>query len=306
MQLFFEGTDIYKKVSVNTCIYDSYGEQQADTLRIVFNDGNALWDSWSPLKGNRVSVVLGACDTGEMYITSVRPENGKMCIRASSVPQNHNAKSSKSWQNVRFKQLCEEIAARHNISCKFYGVTDQVYEYVNQQNKEDFVFMSERCILEGCAFLIYDKDMIVYDEQSIESAGADVTLKIRNNDHFEYKDVSKDIYSACVLKNGKLSGRYTVTGIPEKILTKVININMSGQAEADRYAKNMLRYANKKMSSGVIDYDKFMGAYAAGSVVNLETAGVDSWNVPVFLTHVRHDMVRARTKLYFRKILEGY
>lgn len=306
MQLFFEGTDIYKKVSVNTCIYDSYGEQQADTLRIVFNDGNALWDSWSPQKGNRVSVVLGACDTGEMYITSVRPENGKMCIRASSVPQNHNAKSSKSWQNVRFKQLCEEIADRHNISCKFYGVTDQVYEYVNQQDKEDFVFISECCILEGCAFLIYDENMIVYDEQSIESAGADMTLKITNNVHFEYKDVSKDIYNACVLKNGKLSGRYTVPGMSEKILTKVININMSGQAEADRYAKNMLRYENKKMASGVIDYDKFLGAYAAGSVVNLETAGLDSWNVPVFLTHVRHDMVRARTKLYFRKILEGY
>lgn len=241
-----------------------------------------------------------------MHITSVRPENGKMCIRASSVPQNHNAKSSKSWQNICFKQLCEEIAGRHNISCKFYGVTDQVYEYVNQQNKEDFVFISERCILEGCAFLIYDKKMIVYDEHGIESAGADVTLKIRDNDQFEYRDVSQDIYSACVLKNGKLSGRYTVPGMPEKILTKVININMSGQAEADRYAKNILRYENKKMSSGVIDYDKFLGAYAAGSVVNLETAGVDSWNVPVFLTHVRHDMVRARTKLYFRKILEGY
>lgn len=81
---------------------------------------------------------------------------------------------------------------------------------------------------------------------------------------------------------------------------------MSSQGEADRYAKNMLRYENKKMSSGVVDYDKFLGAYAAGSVVNLETEGVSSWNVPVFLTHVRHDMVRARTKLFFRKTLEGY
>ncbi len=112
--------------------------------------------------------------------------------------------------------------------------------------------------------------------------------------------------STCILKNGKLSGRYTATGTPEKILTKVININMSSQGEADRYAKNMLRYENKKMSSGVIGYDRFLGAYAAGSVVNLETTGESSWNVPVFLTHVRQDLVRARTKLFFRKILEGY
>lgn len=306
MQLFFEGIDIYNKVSVNTCIYDSYGEQQSDTLRIVFNDGNDLWDSWKPQKGNKISVILGACDTGEMYITSVRPENGKICIRASSVPQNHNDKKCKSWQNVHFKQLCEEIADRHSISCKFYGVTDQVYEYINQQNKEDFVFLSERCILEGCSFLVYNKKIIVYSEQSIESAGADVTLKVANNKRFEYKDESNGIYSSCILKNGKLSGRYTVTGMPEKVLTKGINVNMSSQAEADRYAKNILRYENKKMSSGMIDYDSFLGGYAAGSVVNLQTEGVGSWNVPVFLTHVRHDMVRAKTRLFFRKTLEGY
>ena len=306
MQLFFEGTDIYQNVSVNTCIYDSYGEQRSDTLRIVFNDGNALWDSWKPLKGNTISIILGACDTGEMYITSVSPENGKMCIRASSVPQDHNDKGNKSWQNVHFKQLCEEIAGRHFLFSEFYGVEDQVYEYVHQQNKEDFVFLSERCILEGCSFLVYNKKMIVYNERNIESSGSNVTLKIQNDKHFEYKDESNDIYSSCVLKNGKLAGKYRVTGIPEKVLTKVINVNMSSQAEADRYAQNMLRYVNKKMSSGVIEFDRFLGAYAAGSVVNLETAGVSSWNVPVFLTHVRHDMVRARTKIFFRKILEGY
>lgn len=58
--------------------------------------------------------------------------------------------------------------------------------------------------------------MIIYSEQSIESAGADVTLRIRNDNHFEYKDESDDIYSTCILKNGKLSGRYTAEGAPEK------------------------------------------------------------------------------------------
>ena len=306
MQLFYEGIDIYSKISLNTCIYDSYGEQQSDTLRVVFNDGNDLWDSWKPLKGDKIAVTLGACDTGEMYITSVRPENGKICLRASSVPQNHNNKCNKSWQNIRFKQLCEEISARHTLVCDFYCVEDQVYEYVNQQDKEDFIFLSERCVLEGCSFLVYNKKMIVYSELSIESTEADITLEIKNDMHFEYKDESNDVYSTCIVKNGKFTGKYSVSGVPEKVLTKVINVNMSGQAEADRYARNLLRCENKKMSSGIIDYDYFLGGYAAGSVINLDTPGVNSWNVPVFLTHVRHDMVKARTKLFFRKILEGY
>ena len=291
MKLFYEGTDIYNKISLNTCIYNSYGEQQSDTLRVVFNDGNDLWDRWKPQRGDRIAAILGTCDTGEMCITSVRPENGKICLRASSVPQNHNNKCNKSWQNIRFKQLCEEISVRHGLVCDFYGVQDQVYE---------------RCILEGCSFLVYNKKMIVYSESFIESTEADITLKIKNDKHFEYKDESNDVYSVCIVKNGRLTGKYSVSSVPEKVLTKVINVNMSSQAEADRYAKNLLRYENKRMSSGTIDYDRFLGGYAAGSVINLDTPGVSSWNVPVFLTHVRHDMVKARTKLFFRKILEGY
>lgn len=306
MQIFYEGMDIYRKVSLNTCIYDSYGEQQPDTLRIVFNDGNDMWDGWQPKKGDRIEAVLGACDTGEMYVTSVRPENGKMCLRASSVPEDHNDKGNKSWQNVHFKQLCEEIAARHSLSCQFYDVEDQTYEYVNQQNKEDFIFLAERCVLEGCAFLIYDRKMNVYSEQGLEAAGTDDVLKLKADMAFEYRDESNDAYSSCIVKNGKLTGTYGTAGTPDKILTKVLNVSMASQAEADRYARNMLRFENKKMSMGTIASDYFLDKYAACSVLNLVTPGVSSWNVPVFLTHVRHDMVRAKTKLFFRKTLEGY
>lgn len=306
MKILYEGTDIYKKVSVNTCIYDSYAEQQSDTLRIVFNDGNDLWDGWKPKKGDRIDVVLGACDTGEMYINSVRPENGKMCIRASSVPQNHNDKSNKSWQNVHFKQICNEIAQRHMLTCKFFDVEDQVYGYVNQQNKEDFIFLSERCALEGCAFIVYNKQLIVYSEKGIEAGNSGDSFKLKSDMKFEYKDESEDAYAECIVKNGKLIGSYKSQSMTEKVLTKVIDIYISSQAEADRYARNLLRFENKNMSLGVVYSDKFIGGYSAGSVINLVTPGASSWNVPVFMTHVRHDMVRATTKLFFRKTLEGY
>lgn len=304
MKLIYQGVDIYNQVSINQCIYDSYGEQRPDALRIVFNDGNNVWDGWAPNKGDEIKVILGACNTGKMYVTEVKPQNGKMTLRATSVPQGHNDKYSKSWENIRFKQLCEDIAIRHNLLCEFYGVEDQIYKYVTQQNKEDFIFLEERCVLEGCSFLVYDGKLIVYSEMKMETANAGGNLQIPNTAKFEYEDKSRDFYGMCNLKNGELIGTYSIgTG---KVLTKVVNLMITSQAEANRFAKNILRFENKKMTAATCKSDYFLSGYAAGSLINIKTPGVQSWNGNVFCTHVRHDLVKAKTKLFFRKPLEGY
>ena len=46
--------------------------------------------------------------------------------------------------------------------------------------------------------------------------------------------------------------------------------------------------------------------YAAGSVVTLATEGVKSWDGTAFISRIRHDYVKTRSKLYLRKPLEGY
>lgn len=306
MELIYKGVDIYDSVSVNKCIYDSYGEQQSDTLRITFNDGNDKWDKWAPQKGDKISASLGDCKTGEMYVINVQPRNGQMLLYASSVPERHNDKSNKSWQNVHFMQLCEEIAKRHNLLCEFHGVQDQVYAYVRQQNRKDFIFLEERCVLEGCAFLVYDKKLVVYSEAALEGFSTNNKLIIPNNVKFEYRDESPNVYSKCILKNGAMTGTYQIENTTEKTLIKVMNLKISSQAEADRYAKNLLRFENKKMTLGSCDSNTFLGGYAAGTIVELQTAGVSSWDGPVIMSHVRHDFVKAKTKLYFRKILGGY
>ena len=81
---------------------------------------------------------------------------------------------------------------------------------------------------------------------------------------------------------------------------------MTSQDEANRYAKNILRQANKKMASGVCESGTFLPGYAAGSVVNMQTNGAKSWNGNVFITYVLHDLVKCKTTFRFRKPLEGY
>lgn len=306
MKLFYEGVDIYNNISVSKCIYDSYGEQHSDTLTILFNDTRDTWDAWKPKKGDKIRASLSYCDTGEMHVVSVKPENGLMCLRANSIPENFNDKKNKSWEMVTFKQICSEIAERHGLSCEFYGVDNYTYEYVNQQNHEDFLFLEERCVLEGCAFLVYDNRMIIYSEKYLESSPSKDELVITNDVKFDYVDDSKEAYGTCIVKNGAVTGMYSVDGATDKVLEKVLSFMISSSAEAERFARNLLRFENKKMTRGVCYSDLYLPGYAAGTLVKLTTAGVNSWNGPVIMTHVRQDMLNAKTKLFFRKPLGGY
>ena len=67
---------------------------------------------------------------------------------------------------------------------------------------------------------------------------------------------------------------------------------------------NLLRFENKQMTTATCDSDIFLPEYAAGSAIEINTEGVASWNGKVFCTHVRHDLMKARSKLYFRKLFQ--
>lgn len=162
MKILYEGVDIYPDVSVHRCYHDMYAEKQSDELLLKLNDTRELWDSWNPKKGDTIAIEDGAAKTGKMFVESVVPESGIITLRAYSVPQSAKDKRSKSWEKVKFLQLAQEIAGRHGLTLEIYGITDQTYDYVEQNNLADFAFFQNRCTLEGAAFLVYDGKLVVY------------------------------------------------------------------------------------------------------------------------------------------------
>ena len=132
MKILYEGVDIYPDVSVHRCYHDMYAEKQSDELLLKLNDTRELWDSWNPKKGDTIAIEDGAAKTGKMFVESVVPESGIITLRAYSVPQSAKDKRSKSWEKVKFLQLAQEIAGRHSLTLETYGITDQTYDYVEQ------------------------------------------------------------------------------------------------------------------------------------------------------------------------------
>lgn len=306
MNLYYNGTDIYSDVSVNYCVHEMFAEKQADTLVIRFNDPKGIWSKWNPADGDVIRFKEGAGDTGKMFVHSMKPENGLFTIRAMSMPKSGKTKKSKSWEGVRFLQLGNEIARNHGLTFQNYGCADQVYPYLRQENETDFALFSRLCMLEGCQMLIYDGKLLAYNEQYIESQTPAGSLEVDENGNFTYQDNRAACYGSCEVSSGSYFGKFKA---PNATSTTVLRpdkpIRVTSNAEAARFAKGLLRNANKYGHTGQFSKSLLTG-YAAASLLQLKTKKASAWDGTVFVYKVRHDFVGNKSTLYFREPLEGY
>lgn len=306
MKLYYNGTDIYNDVSVNYCVHEMYAEKQADTLVLRFNDAKGVWSKWEPAPGDTIRLTEGASDTGKMYLHSMKPENGLFTIRAMSMPRSGATKKSKSWEGVHYLQLAHEFAGNHGLTFQNYGCKDQVYPYMRQENETDFAMFSRLSMLEGNQMLIYDGKLLAYNEQYIEGQTPAATLTVGEDGVFTYQDNRAAGYGSCEVSSGSYSGKFKA---PSSVSTAILRperaILVNSNAEAARFAKGLLRNANKYGLVGQFSKELLTG-YAAASLLNLKTEKASAWDGTVFVYKVRHDFVGNKSTIYFRQPLEGY
>lgn len=305
MNLYYNGVDIYGDVSVNYCVHEMFAEKQADSLVLRFNDTKGVWSKWNPAEGDAIHFKEGASDTGKMFIHSMKPENGLYTIRALSMPVTGKTKKSKSWEGVRFLQIANEIAGAHGLTFENYGCTDQVYPYLSQENETDFALFSRLCTLEGCQMLIYDGKLLAYNEAYIEAQAVAGSLEVDENGNFTYHDNRATCYGSCEVNSGSFSGSFKAPGATSPAVLRPDNIRATSNGEAARFAKGLLRNANKYGHTGQFSKSLLTG-YAAASLLTLKTTKASAWDGPVFVYKVRHDFVGNKSTLYFRDLLEGY
>lgn len=305
MNLYYNGVDIYGDVSVNYCVHEMFAEKQADSLVLRFNDTKGVWSKWNPAEGDAIRFKEGASDTGKMFIHSMKPENGLYTIRALSMPVTGKTKKSKSWEGVRFLQIANEIAGAHGLTFENYGCTDQVYPYLSQENETDFALFSRLCTLEGCQMLIYDGKLLAYNEAYIEAQAVAGSLEVDENGNFTYHDNRATCYGSCEVNSGSFSGSFKAPVATSSAVLRPDNIRATSNGEAARFAKGLLRNANKYGHTGQFSKSLLTG-YAAASLLTLKTTKASAWDGPVFVYKVRHDFVGNKSTLYFRDLLEGY
>ena len=305
IEIIYKGVDITESVSINRVWHDMYAGGRSDTLFLRVNDTERVWDVWSPQVGDEIAVKYGSIGTGTMFISSAIPKNGVYEIEAQSAPPSGFESHSKAWQSVRLLQLGKEIAEQNGLTFASYGVDDVLYSYILQDGEGDFAFLNRRASLEGCAVIIYDKKLILYDERYMEAQKPSESIEVTIDGDYKYIDNRAEIYGSCVVQSGIYSGEFSAENGSGRIYRPQGFGMVGSNIEAARFAKNLLRAKNKNTYGGYV-YSRILPEYAAASMVELINARAPSWDGAVFLEHIRNDYGKGQSKLFFRRPLEGY
>lgn len=307
MKVLINDVDIMDSISVTDCIYEMHAEGQADTLTLKFADTKKQWVGWKPKqdekgkRGDLVKVTDGVINTGQMYIESLKPENGAYVLTAYSVPKKAFDKKSRSFEKLPLSQIAKKIAGEYGLELATYGLRDQIHPYVKQNAKSDLAFLNERCRLAGAAFLVFDGKLCLYDERTMENRDAVKTLTISPTAEAVFTDDSHEAYTSAQVTNsdhtGTASDPHVQTGktyllsLPEKV---------SSLADMNRLSQTVLRGINKKKKRGEI-FLSTQRELAAGSVINLIANG---WAGKAFIYRCRHDLKAHKTRFWVREPLD--
>lgn len=202
MKLFINGVDISKDedVRITECLLDDYGDGFSNTLQVKCADPESLWSSWGLKCGDTIAVEGNdGFASGAMTIAKIIRANQSIRIIARSAGLNKNTTRYKKWESVRFNEIGNEIAGRLGLSFENYGVTDNFYEELIQNNESDPAFFSRLCLFESAGMLIYDGKLVAYDKASMEKEAV-AELEFSVDGIYEITDSIADEYSSCTLK----------------------------------------------------------------------------------------------------------
>ena len=300
----YNGVDITESVAIRRCYHDMYAGGQSDTMHLRLNDAGNLWDFWAPQNGDEIRIDYGSISTGTMFVAKVSPQNGSFDIVAQSAPQSCFNPQDKAWQQVRLLQLGAEIAKRHGLTFVSYGVEDRLYPYISQSNKGDLRFLAHRAKLEGCDVLIYDKTLVMYSVAYMEAQTPTETMTVGIDADYRYIDRRSDLYGSCVVSNGLYAATYSAGNGSTRVYRPETLSNIGSDAEAERFAKNLLHDVNKGCYGGFIR-SLILPGYAPASTITLVNVRAPSWNGTAFIDHIRNDYGKGQSKIFFHRVLEG-
>jgi len=307
MRLLYEGKDIYPEISIAACWHDMYACDRVDTLILHLNDTRSLWTAWDPHARDEIALEHGSASTGAMWLTSVHQQSGLVQLSASSRPGIADIRRSKGWRDVRLAQILQELAGRLSFTVQAFGLPEIFYTYIMQQNEDDLSFLQRVCRQEGLAFLLYDRRLVVYDEAWMEQQDAKVPyIELDPSADYSLNDHRSEEFGSCLITMGEYQGSFSAPGSKsQRVLIPEENVSVHSSAEAFRYAKGLLRNANKRSYRGSFK-SEFKPALSAASLLNLHVIGERSHEQPAFIEHLRHDYAHNRSKVFFRAPLEGY
>jgi hypothetical protein len=305
MKLVFNDTDISGSVQFAGCIYTDCVSSRADNVEIRFADPNELWRIWVPKKGDLFEVSSGTLRSGKMYVTDCHALDHSFVLRGAATPPASLAAASESWENIRFSELVARLASQIGMSADCAGVPDTIFARVDRSAMTVPGLLSSLCLLNSFGLKAFDGKFIFINEKVHEQSSPVASFGSGQYSSPAFMTSDAGLMRESVVKHLGDDGK-TILGRWEDVAisggTIVQTIAVASQGEAQRYAKGLLRWANRNETTGSVTVDEATGL-AAGNVVGIN--GFGGFSANYYIDRAVHDLVGRKVCLNLRQPIRG-
>lgn len=307
MKILYNGADLIasgQKPQEALTIDRAGGE--ADSLSVIFPDPKGTWASWGAARGDTARLISDTLDTGVMWVDNPSELSGAFRFDATSIHPNARLQRARIWRDIKLSEIISDVAGHAQLTPSIQnGVIDWSYKAISQNMETDLAFLVRICAREGYAVKATGGQLVVYDEQRLESVTPSVTLAPQDvSPGYGFEDGTGLLSEATVVYYNvqkRLLIKQTVTDANTVGGTIQRTEMVSDDGEAQRFAWGALRMANKWRRVGVFALNQ-MTNLAAGSTVAL-SGFPGSDNGAWFVYQTVYDAMQDKMRVYVRRPL---
>lgn len=305
LQIFYNGVDITDSVSVSAAVGIDNSGGVADSVDVIFNDTEGLWQKWGPNKNDTIKIIKDGYSTGDMYIDELALSPGVFRLSAVSTPLGIRTIKSRVWEYARFSAIAADVASSAGLVLELYSIIDRQYAYqISQVNESDLAFLNRLCIREGYSLKVSNGKLVIFDVVTFENKPPVEVFSRSQMADYSFENSNDELFSACKVEYLTADGLYqSWTALSQTVTTGSVykvSEGMLTQSEAIRFGDNILKDLNKTEVTGSV-FVVFNKNIAAGSVIEITEVGA-MFDGLYFVDTVVHDFVKNKTTIELRLV----
>ena len=265
LEITYKGNKLDEKIQehITSFTYTDISSGASDSISLTLENIDKKWlNAWFPEKGSTITVKLvvknweksGKKRTftcGAFVIDDVSFSGRPLIatIGAVAVPADTGfkaTKKSKTWEDVTIEQIASKIAEAAGIKLYYSAPSIKISE-LEQSNETDSSFLYSLCAKYGLAMKVYNKKLVIFDEEEYEKKQRITTIDEKNMESWSFNTTVDGTYTGVKLTYTKPSSNKTTSvtvGTTERLYE--YSAQVDSQYDAELQAKAKLRSENKK------------------------------------------------------------
>ena len=332
VKISYERKDVTKSVAPyqETFEYTDIATDGSDEISLTVRNDDMRWlNKWKPLKGSTLSatIVMENWDkdgikksfkTGAMIMDDLSADGGEgntFTMKAVSAPVKSEFKSTKrkkTYKKATIQTIAQKIAKRAKVSLHYEASKIKIKE-IEQSQETDADFLLSLCQDYGLGIKIYNKKIVIYDEEKYEKKSPLVTIyrkdktakgkKIAGVKTWNWNTTMQGTYTGCqVTYTDSSNNKKHKAKVGKKGRMLKLNVSAFSKKDAQLKAKAALRKENKQITTMNLTMQADPRIIATGTV---QLTGFGKANGKYFVDEVKHKIDNGYTMdLTLHKIIQ--